>query len=479
MPMPRKPKDPTSAIPPGSEQPVRKTRRVDLLKMLGLLLDHLTPTLCETVFRQQRTIERTRKWTFYAVNLFWAAMIVRHPPSLQHGLDHTRKGRGRDKLWPRVLAAPQAFFQKAQRLRPSLFKATYEAFTRSILPKARPAYASWLGQVRKYFPEVLIVDGSRLDAIGHRLKRLRDERAQVLPGCLTVFYDLFRGITRQVLFSPHAAAPELPRARTALAWIPRGTLLVGDRLYASVQFFHQLAAHQLPGLVRRSGRLTVRTRQRLSHQAGDGGVLDDTMVEVGSGQGQAPVRLRLIRSRDSRHRLELLTNVLEPSRLSAKEALALYRLRWSVERLFLDLKETLDLHCLYAAHPNLVAQQVYAAAIVHTAFRVAQAGIARQARVLPEQLSPAKLFPKLAEAANDHCVAQITVLKTRKLNPGVVIRFPGWHVIPSAYTTLGAIVVHHRTGSRRRRKFCASRKRWKSFMHVKGGPTLLQSVTDG
>ena len=174
-----------------------------------------------------------------------------------------------------------------------------------------------------------------------------------------------------------------------------------------------------------------------------------------------------------------MTNVLDPTRLSPEDALALYRLRWSVERLFLDLKETLDLHGLYASHPNLVAQQVYAAAIVHTAFRVAQAGIAKQARVLPEQLSPAKLFPKLAEAANDHCVAQITVLKTRALNPGLAIKFPGWHVIPSAYTTLGAIVVRHRLGPRRHRRFCVSRTRWKSFMHVKGGPTFLQSVTDG
>ena len=113
--MPHKPKDPVSAIPPECAKPIRKQRRIDLLKMIGLLLGHLTPALCEAVFQQRRTIERTRKWTFTAVNLFWAAMIVRHPPSLQHGLDQTRKGRGRDKLWPRVMAAPQAFFQKAQR----------------------------------------------------------------------------------------------------------------------------------------------------------------------------------------------------------------------------------------------------------------------------------------------------------------------------------------------------------------------------
>lgn len=478
--MPRTPPDPTAAIPPGCEKPIRKTMRVDLLKMTRLLLDHLTPALCEAVFQQHRTIERTRKWTFYAVNLFWAAMIVRHPRSLQQGLDQTRKGRGRDKLWPRVMASPRAFFQKARGLRPHLFQATYEAFTRRLLPHVRPAYASWLSRLRERFPDILIVDGSRLDAICHRLKLLRHDPAQILPGCLTVFYDLFRGITRQVLFFPNAAEPELPRGQPALSWLLPGTLLLGDRLYASLQYFHQLATHKLYGLVRRNGRLLIRRLQVFSSQQDSrSGLLEDGLVEVGCGVGQPKLTLRLIRYRSQGRRLDLLTNVLDPTRLRPEEALALYRLRWSVERLFFELKETLDLHCLYASHPNLVAQQVYAAAIVHTAFRVAQAGIARQARVLPEQLSPAKLFPKLAQAANDHCVAQIVVLKTRALNPGMAIRFPGWHTIPSAYTTLGAIVVQHRNGHRRRRKFCTARKRWKAFVHVRGGPSLVRSVSDG
>ena len=478
--MPRTPKDSPSAIPPQAERPIRKTMRVDLLKMTRLLLDHLTPALCEAVFQRHRTTERTRTWTFYAVTLFWAAMIVRHPRSIQFGLDETRKGRGRDALWPRVPATPRAFFKKAQGLRPHLFQATYAAFTRSILPKARPAYASWLGHLRERFPDVLIVDGSRLDAIGHRLTLLRPERAQVLPGCLTVFYDLFRGITRHVLFYPNAAEAELPRAQGILKALSPGTLLLGDRLYASLQYFHHLASLKLYGLVRRNGRLLIRRVQRFSSQQDRrSGLLEDGLVEVGCGVGQPKLTLRLIRYRGQGRRVDLLTNVLEPSRLSPEEALALYRCRWSVERLFFDLKETLDLHCLYASHPNLVAQQVYAAAIVHTAFRVAQAGIAKQARVLPEQLSPAKLFPKLAQAANDHCAVRVYALKTRALNPGVAITFPGWHTIPSAYTTLGAIVLQHRNGHRRRRTFCVSRRRWQSFAHITGGPTLLQSISVG
>jgi hypothetical protein len=434
--------------------------------------------LCQSVFEQHRTKERERKWTFYAVNLFWAAMIVRHPSSITHGLDQTRKGRGRDKLWPRVMAVPRAFFKKCEGLRWNLFKATYEAFTASILPKAPVTYASWMSGLRKHFPEIHVVDGSRLDAICHRLKILYDERAPVLPGCLTVFYDLFRGITRQICFYPNAAAPELPRAQAALSWIMKGSLLLGDRLYSSVQYFHWLAQQNLFGLFRLHGRLTIKRLEVLSCRKGRG-FLEDVLVEVGSGQKNPKVILRLIRYRGQGHRLDLLTSVLDPALLSAEEAVSLYGLRWSIERMFLDLKETLDLHCLYASHPNLVAQQVYAAAIVHTAFRVAQARIAKTVKVWPEQISPAKLFPKLAQAANDYCVAQIVVIKTKKMNHGVKIQFPGWHTLPSAYTTLGAILVEHRKSPTRRRRFCASRKRWKSFAHVRGGPTLLKSVSVG
>ena len=45
------------------------------------------------------------------------------------------------------------------------------------------------------------------------------------------FYDLYRGIVRHLAFNADAAAGELPRAIAALEHVPKGTLLVGDRLY--------------------------------------------------------------------------------------------------------------------------------------------------------------------------------------------------------------------------------------------------------
>jgi hypothetical protein len=469
-----------SGIPKGSEKPFRKGLRVNLVDTIKLLLEHLTPALCKAVFKKYRNNERERKWTLYAVATFWAAMIIRNPPGgMDAGWAQMRKGRGRDKVWPRVQATARAFRKKLEALRPHLFQFVYEAFTVSILPKAPLAYASWMKDLLKVFPEIHLVDGSRLDAVCRGLGILRNVRARVLGGCVTVFYDLFRGISRQVLYFPDAAQAELPRALSALDQIAKGSLVMGDRLYASVQYFHLLDGLGLFGLFRKNGRLKIKRVNVLSSYRGSRTFWEDVLVEVGCGAGQPKITLRLIRYRDRGHRLDLLTSVLDPKRLPVQQMVRLYGLRWNIERMFLDLKETLELSDLHSAHPNLIAQQVYCTFLVHTAFRVAQARIAQRAGVLPEQFSPEKLFPKLAAASHDYCVAQIRDDCIRQANPGVAIKFPSIRTMPFAEVYLDAIVVRKRNPHRRRRRFCPSAKRWKSIAHVPGGPTFLRHTVVG
>ena len=470
---------PTSAIPEGKERPIPKDARVNLLPMLDLLLKHLTPALCEAVFKRHRKKERERRWTLYAVNLFWAAMIIRHPPAIEHGLAETRKGRGRDRLWPRVQVSARAFYKKAAGLRADLFLAVYEAFVASILPKAPQAYASWMTSLRKQFADVFIVDGSRLDALVHQLKILRPHRRVVLAGCVTVYYDLWRGIPRRVFFYADAAKAELTRALETLAWIPKGSLLVGDRLYAVAKFFAALSAAGVHGVFRLNGVQGVRRSEVLARHQDRWGFVEDALVQIGGKRGLPRQTIRRIRYRRKGLRRDILTTVLDPKKLPLEQILAIYGLRWSIERMFLDLKETMDLHTLYASHPNLVGQQVYASAMVYTAFRIAQTRIAKKLRVLPEQISPAKLFPKLAQAANDYCVSQIWVMKARAMNPGVKLKLPGYDVVPSSHTRFFAILARPRRTERRRFRFCSSRRRWTSIRRIPGGPTLLQSVHDG
>ena len=85
--------------------------------------------------------------------------------------------------------------------------------------------------------------------------------------------------------------------------------------------------------------------------------------------------------------------VLAPTRLAADEALALYPFRWSVERMYADLKTVLNLNRVYAANPNAVAIQVYAAGFVYNAMRVAQSEAAGKLGVAPEEISPCKVPP--------------------------------------------------------------------------------------
>src|SRR5215831_1057318 len=155
-------------------------QRVDLLGTVQVLHEHLTTSLCQTVFTQTRTTERARKWTWGALAEFWTAVILRAPQSLTHALEEAAASPGAG--WPSVQASPEAFFERCQSLHWRFFAKLYEAFVAQVLPEARPCYASPVHALREYFQEVWIVDGSRLDAVAKRLKLLWDVRAQVLPG---------------------------------------------------------------------------------------------------------------------------------------------------------------------------------------------------------------------------------------------------------------------------------------------------------
>ena len=445
---------------------------LDLGRVLELLRTHITAALCRTVFASVRITERQRRWTLEALVQFWLAVILRAPRALSQALYETLEGS--EPLFPHVEATPEAFFQRCQTLRPAFFAAVFARFTARLLRATPPRYAPDLAALYQRFPAVCIVDGSRLAAIAHRLKLLWDERAVVLPGCLLAVYDLGHGLCRTLAFCPDAAAGELARAQACLAGLARGTLVVGDRLYGTGVWFAALAAQGCWGLVRRNRRLGLRKRRRLTRGQIDGGRLTDWLVEAGGSRGTPVHVLRHIRWQRGRTVRAVLTNVLEPTQLSAAEALALYPHRWTIERLFFDLKEVLNLNRVYPANPNAVAMQVYAAGCVYNAMRVAQAEVAEAAGLAPEAISPAKFFPKLAAACHAYALFELWFLEAKRANPGRRLRKPSLEDRRFAHVPLEAIRVEPRKEPRRKRRFCAARRRWKSLAHVRGGRRLLK-----
>jgi hypothetical protein len=450
--------------------PASPEQRVELLGTVQVLHEHLTTSLCQTVFQQTRTTERERRWSLAALASFWTAVILRAPQSLTQAIEEAATGNGAG--WPRVQATPEAFFARCQTLHWRFFANLYEAFVAQVLPQATPSSGAPLHTLRERFMAVWIVDGSRLDAVAHRLKLLREVRARVLPGCVTAFSDLYRGITRRLDFTPDAAAGELSRATAALTHVPQGTWLVGDRLYGVGACFAALTSRGIAGLCRRHGCQSWRWLRELSQTCVAGGTAWDTLIEVKGKKDIPPQTLRGLRWRKGRERWELLTNVLVPAQLSGLDALSLYPWRWKVERLFFDRKEVLHLHRFSTSSPNGVAMQVYAAALVHTALRIAQGHIAQASGMEPEEIAPAKFFPRLAAASIGLTWSELAFLEIQQANPGIALSKPDWRLCDFAWTTLERIQVEPRNGRRRKRRFCQSRKQWQSFTHIPGGKKL-------
>jgi hypothetical protein len=443
-----------------------------LTRTLEILKEHATAAICDAAFHTVRTTERQRRWSLTALVQFWTAVILRAPPSLSHALTEMRDGR--EPLAPKIQATDESFFERCRDFSWKFFREVFVRFIEGLIGIAKPRFCAPLAGVRERFTDVVLIDGSRVAAIAHKLKILWNERAVVLPGCLLVVYDLFRGIPRILEFSVDAAAGELTRAKAVLTRVKRDTLIVGDRLYAMGAYFEELRQKRLWGLFRRNRRMGLQRlgQKPLRKKRWKGGLLTEWLVKAGSGVTAPVQRLRLIRWQSGRTVHELLTNVLDSKRLTAEEAMDLYPWRWRIERMFYDLKEVLNLNRVYAANPNAVGMQVYAAAMVYAAMRVAQGEVAGQCEIEPEEISPAKFVPKMAAACHDFTIAEYTVEEMIRMNPGKKLRRPRWKGRRFTTISLDDILVRERNGERRRRRFCKARRQWKSITHVRGGSEL-------
>jgi IS4 transposase len=449
--------------------------RISLSRPMELIQRFLTQSLAEEVWGEVRRTERVRVWGLGHLALFWSSVVMHAPRSLRAALVEAHCiPRGR---FSAPQAVPQAFFARSQHLSWRFFEALFAKFRSRLIRVAPRTYGESLKPLVRRFRHIEAVDGSRLDPVRRRLKILWKDRRAVLGGSIVAFYDFATGTVARLVFDPVVKASEFLGAERALEGVARGTLLVGDRLYGVPKFFQLLSARGLFGVARRFSVVKINGRRLLSRTVTPDGLVEDWEVSAGSGNWSGPHTLRLIRLLVAgRVRLELFTNVLDPRRLSANEALRLYRHRWSVERLFSDLKEVLRLNRFYGANANSVGMQVFAAAIVHTALRVAQALAAIEARVPPEVISPQKFFPKAAAAAAGLTGSECTFLAVLQENPRLKIRKPDWHKMDYATTRLDDVRVelrHSRQGRGRRRPGVRGWTALPTTVRIRGRPREL------
>jgi hypothetical protein len=297
---------------------------------LSIVWQHLTEELCENVFQATRVRERTRKWSLYVLMKLWIGVLQLDLSSQTEAIEEYC-GKGHP-LFPLVEASPESFFQRIQNIRPEFFRNLFAGFTVSIEKEFPVNFQSELPISKSEFPEIYAIDGSRLAKVGRLLKVAQKSTKAIIPGSLEAVYDLRRGHLRELYFDPDGARSELHLFDEVLLQLKPKALLVNDRYYPKPVIWRKLEERQLFMVARYNATVKKKKVRALKKVRNSKINVDDWIVQMGGSQyGTEPVTLRWVHVWNRTANIILITNVLDPKRLSVDQLLSLYKQRWTVE----------------------------------------------------------------------------------------------------------------------------------------------------
>lgn len=255
-------------------------------------------------------------------------------------LDRFEAVRGTlDALWPwrkRVGRTYQGFIAALVRGSPRLLRAVESHLRRGVVQACGPLWetAGWV---------VLGVDGSRVELP----RTAANERAFGTAGrggigpqaWLTMTLHLATGLCWSWKIGK-ANSDERGHLGRMLDGLPGNALLVADAGYTGYELWKRLTDSGRSILIRVGAN--VRLLRDLGCEVKEHEGVVYLWPQRRRQAGEPPLVLRLIRLHDGRKEVVLITDVLDDSRLTDKQAAGFYRLRWGLELWFRAMKQTLD-----------------------------------------------------------------------------------------------------------------------------------------
>lgn len=260
-----------------------------------------------------------------------------------------------DCLWaPRLKVSQQALSQRFLSFPAELFQRVLWA----LLPRLRQRWAerqrplpAAVVHARQHFREVLIADGSTLEALFRKLKALQELPRGPLAGKICTVIDLASRLPRYVWFTELAQAHDTNFIDRILKVSRAGLLWVFDRGLYDFGFFERLIERGAAWITRSKSNLSYSVSQVLEQSD----FIRDRLIRV---EGCAPL-LRLVEVRFERQWYRYLTSVLDPRILPAWVVADIYRRRWRIEEAFFIVKRVLNLAYLWTGSENGVLLQVW------------------------------------------------------------------------------------------------------------------------
>jgi hypothetical protein len=275
-----------------------------------------------------------------------------------------RLQEGKIEGFDAVDVSSQAFYKRLRAIPHQLYLQMLQG-TSQLLKQRQATTRRALSALGSYAGGVYAVDDTTLDALVRRTKVLKQKPKgdlATLGGRLACAIDLLTGKFEQVVYDSDAAANEKSHVRSVIEPLPAQAMLVFDLGYFSFALFDWITETNRYFVTRLRNKATYETLCVLADRAH----YRDRIVWLGKYRAdRAANPVRLVELQINGRWWSYVTNVLQPSRLSAEQLWGLYSQRWTIEMCFAAVKRSLGLSYLRSTVQNAMLTQVWATLTVY------------------------------------------------------------------------------------------------------------------
>lgn len=258
-------------------------------------------------------------------------------------------------LKERIPVSDQAVYDKLQNVELAVSRALVRDAARRVAPVLRQLRAtqpSWLPGYR-----VKILDGNHLEASERRLAELRTSGPAPLPGKGLVVVDQPTMTVTDVLLCEDGQAQERSLLPDVVPLIERRDLWLGDRNFCTLAFLFAVADRAAAFIIRQHGSLVGKALgTRRAKGRCPTGLVYEQRLRLRDRHGVTRVVRRVTveldqPTSDGDTVIHLLTN-LRVKKATARQVAELYRQRWTIEGLFLEVAQTLECEINTLCYPK-------------------------------------------------------------------------------------------------------------------------------
>jgi hypothetical protein len=312
----------------------------------GILERLLDPQRLDALFERTAQQQYTRALLFSTAVDLMAQVVLGRKPSVHAAYQ---------ALSDRIAVSDQAVYDKLRHMELAVSSALVRDSASRAIPILRALDATLPPWLEGYHTKLL--DGNHLEATEHRIAELRTTWAAPLPGKGLVILDQPTMTVCDILLTEDGQAQERSLLPDVLPLVQCKDLWIADRNFCTFKFLWGIRARGAFFVIRQHGSFPGKLlgKQKAKGRCETGKVFEQKVRFVDAEGNELVLRRVTVvldkPTTDGDTEIHILTNLPVKDAKAAKVA-ELYRRRWTIEGLFLEVERTLECEIKTLAYPK-------------------------------------------------------------------------------------------------------------------------------